>query len=102
MASLLPLLPAVLLPVVTAGGLALAALAPREDRPMLARFADDRAALAGALAAGAMPIALPGGGRVLVAPAPGLVAALLAAGAVRVTGFPTALGCAPDPQGLPR
>ena len=93
MRSILAFLPAVLLPPGTALLLALGQPGPAEKGPLLARFTDDAAAMAGVVAADATPIAFTGAGLVAVRGGPGLAARLRQAGATGVTGLATAHGC---------
>lgn len=87
------LVAALAFPLGMVGVLAAATLAPQDGQPVLARFADDEAAIAGALAAEATPIRLLGPGLVVLAAGPDLAARLHAAGASRVIGLGAVYGC---------
>ncbi|CAH2602740.1 conserved protein of unknown function [Rhodovastum atsumiense] len=95
--AVLTLSPALLLPLGIAATLTILRAIPDEAAPLLARYADDQAAVAGAVAAGATLIGLAAPGAIAVQGAPGLVARLRATGATRITPLRAALGCLAAP-----
>jgi hypothetical protein len=93
MRLLLSLLPSVLLPVGTAVALTMASMAPDAATQLLAIFADDQAAIMGAVTANATVIGFAGPGAIAVVAGAGLPDRLRRAGAIRVTNLHAALGC---------